>query len=145
MSIALAAGVPQTLHQAVVAVFRDDPALAFDLARSVFGVELPSLDELHDRKSELDRFVPCLGDTGELRPDLVLSAMARGTRKARRGWRGVGLLLEVQRRIVRLKRWRIWVYWALIAEHLRLPTIVMVVARWAAKARLVSSIDELLA
>jgi hypothetical protein len=37
MSIAHVEHVPQTLHQAVVAVFRDDPALAFDLVGLVFG------------------------------------------------------------------------------------------------------------
>jgi hypothetical protein len=145
MSIAHAEGVPQTLHQAVVAVFRDDPALAFDLARSVFGVELPELGDVHDRKSELDRFTPCVGDTGELRPDLVLSAMVRGIRNARRGRkarRGVGMVLEVQRRIVQLERWRIWVYWALLAEYLQLSTIVMVVALTDAVSRWARSIGE---
>jgi hypothetical protein len=138
--------VPQTLHQAVVAVFRDDPALAFDLARSVFGIELPELGKVHDRKSELDRFAPCVGDTGELRPDLALSAMARGGYKARGGRktarRGVGMVLEVQRRIVQLKRWRIWVYWALLAEYLQLSTIVMVVALTDAVSRWARAIGE---
>jgi hypothetical protein len=154
MSIALAEGVPQTLHQAVVAVFRDDPALGFDLARLVFGIELPELGEVHDRKSELDRFAPCVGDTGELRPDLALSAMAcaaRRDRKPRHGKprhgkkarRGVAMLLEVQRRVVQLKRWRIWVYWALLAEYLQLSTIVMVVALTDAVSRWAHSLGEL--
>jgi hypothetical protein len=146
MSIAHAEGVPQTLHQAVVAVFRDDPALAFDLARSVFGVPLPELGEVQDRKSELDRFAPCVGDAGELRPDLALSAMVRGIRNARRGRKarcGVGMVLEVQRRIVQLKRWRIWVYWALLAEYLQLSTIVIVVALTDAVSRWARSIGDL--
>lgn len=138
-------GVPQTLHQAVVWVFRDDPALAFDLARSVFGIALPELGEVHDRKSELDRFAPCVGDTGELRPDLAFSAMARTTRRGRprrHGRRGVGMVLEVQRRIVQLKRWRIWVYWALLAEYLQLSTIVMVVSLTHAVSRWARSIGD---
>jgi hypothetical protein len=146
MSIAHAQGVPQTLHQAVVAVFRDDPALAFDLARSVFGTKLPELGEVHDRKSELDRFAPCVGDTGELRPDLALSAMVRThrrDRKPRKARRGVAMLLEVQRRVVQLKRWRIWVYWALLAEYLQLSTIVMVVALTDAVSRWAHSLGEL--
>ncbi len=149
MSIAHAEGVPQTLHQAVVAVFRDDPALGFDLARSVFGTKLPELGEVHDRKSELDRFAPCVGDTGELRPDLALSAMPRSPRRGRKprygkkARRGVAMLLEVQRRVVQLKRWRIWVYWALLAEYLQLSTIVMVVALTDAVSRWARSLGEL--
>jgi hypothetical protein len=138
--------VPQTLHQAVVALFRDDPALAFDLVGSVFGSELPALGEVQDRKGELDRFAPCVGDTGELRPDLVLSSMTRASRRARRSRknrRGVALVLEVQRRIVALKRWRIWVYWALLAEYLQLPTIVLVVALTDAVSRWARTLGEL--
>jgi hypothetical protein len=134
--------VPQTLHQGVVRVFQDDPALAFDLARSVFGVELPELDDIHDRKSELDRFAPCVGDTGELRPDLAFSARVLESSRRRRRRRGVALVLEVQRRIVQLERWRIWVYWALFAEHLKMSTIVMVVALNDAVARWARSIGK---
>jgi hypothetical protein len=36
------------------------------LVRSVFGIELPPLIEFYDRRGELDRFAPCIGDTGEL-------------------------------------------------------------------------------
>jgi hypothetical protein len=146
-SIAHAEDVPQTLHQAVVWVFRDDPELGFDLARSVFGIDLPELGEVHDRKSELDRFAPCVGDTGELRPDLAFSAMAVATRRGSRrhgqkARRGVGMVVEVQRKIARLKRWRIWVYWALFAETIQASTIVMVVSLTDSVSRWARSIGE---
>jgi hypothetical protein len=43
------------------------------------------------------------------------------------GRAGAGMIVEVQERVIDLERWRIWLYWALLAEHLRLSTIVMLV------------------
>jgi len=45
--------MPSSLHQGTVALFRDDAALAFDLLRSVFSIELPKLPQFCDRNSEL--------------------------------------------------------------------------------------------
>ena len=42
--------------------------------RSVFAIELPKLTQYVDRKGELDRYLPCIGDTEEIRLDLALSA-----------------------------------------------------------------------
>lgn len=126
--------MPGTLHQGFVWIFRDDPPLAFDLVRMVFAVELPALREFYDRKSELDRFAPCVGDTGELRPDLALSAKHVDSEDPRDG---AALILEVLGKVQDLKRWRIQVYWALLAELLKLSTIVLfvpledAVAKWA--------------
>lgn len=124
--------MPTSLHQGVVALFRDDPRLVFDLLAEVFGLELPSLAAISDRHGALDRFAPCFGDTGELRPDLVVTGEDPSDRAA-----GIAAIIEVQRRVDGRKRWRIWVYWALVAEQLSRPTAVLLVplsqsvSRWA--------------
>jgi hypothetical protein len=56
--------------------------------------------------------------------------------------RAVGMVLEVQRKIARLKRWRIWVYWALFAEHIQASTIVMIVPLTDAVSRWARSLGE---
>jgi hypothetical protein len=128
--------MPSSHHQGLVAVFRDDPTLAFDLLRSVFGLELPDFERVYDRQSELDRFAPCFGDTGELRPDLALSGEEPRARQED-VHRGAAMIIEVQKKVDPIKRWRLWVYWALLAERLRLSTAVLcvpmsdAVARWA--------------
>ena len=135
MVLALVGGaVPTSLHQGAVGLFRDDPALVFDLLRSPFGVELPPLTSICDRHGTLDRFAPCFGDTGELRPDLVVTGEASDPEAPPAA---IAAIVEVQRRVDPRKRWRISVYWALVAELLRRPTAVLLVAlteavsRWA--------------
>lgn len=129
--------MPHSFHQGVVSVFRDDPALAFDLLRSVFDVDLPRLTEVHDRRGELDRLAPAAGDTGELRPDLVLSAK-NATDDLRDG---SAMIIAVQGQPNTIKQWRIWVYWALVAERFRLATAILMVplsdetARWGRSLR----------
>ena len=134
-SFALSAtAMPSSLHQGVVALLRDDPALAFDLLRRAFELELPALGVIRDRHGALDRFAPCLGDTGELRPDLVIGAEALDAEDPSGG---AAVIIEVQRRVDPRKRWRIAVYAALLAERLARPTAVILVplsdatARWA--------------
>lgn len=128
--------MPSSHHQGLVAAFADDPRLAFDLVRSVFGLELPELERVYDRRSELDRFAPCFGDTGELRPDLALSGEAPKSRPEA-ALRGAAMIIEVQKKPDPVKRWRLWVYWALLAERLKLSTAVLCVpmsdsvSRWA--------------
>lgn len=127
--------MPHTLHQVVASLFRDDPGLGFDLLRSVFGLDVPALQQASDRSAELDRFVPCFGDTEELRVDVALSARFVGEPASE----GAALVVEVQRQVSRTKRFRMWVYWALLAERLELPTALLVVplsdevARWASR------------
>lgn len=125
--------MPTTHHQGLVWIFRDDPRLVFDLLRSLFAIELPALVNLRDRKGELDRFNPCFGDSGELRPDLALSAdPAEGP-----AHEGIAVVVEVQGLIKRIKRFRLWTYWALLAELLERSTAVLMipledsVSRWA--------------
>ncbi|EDM76851.1 hypothetical protein PPSIR1_04563 [Plesiocystis pacifica SIR-1] len=126
--------MPSSHHQGLIWIFRDHPRLAFELLESIFGVALPSLTAFTERRGELDRFIPCLGDTGELRPDLALSAEVAHPRDASEG---AALLVEVQGRVDRHKRFRLWVYWALLAERLERATSVLfiplndTVARWA--------------
>ncbi|WP_086001530.1 hypothetical protein [Plesiocystis pacifica] len=138
--------MPSSHHQGLIWIFRDQPRLAFDLLESVFGLELPQLTAFAERRGELDRFAPCLGDTGELRPDLALSAEVDPRAlehdelaHSRAAPEGAALLIEVQGRVDRQKRFRIWVYWALLAERLERATNVLIiplndtVARWARK------------
>ena len=127
--------MPNTLHQVVASSFRDDPELAFDLLRSVFELRLPMLSEISDRSAELDRFVPCFGDTHELRMDVALSARVRHPISPR--FTGAALVIEVQGYVSWVKRFRMWVYQALLAERLELPTALLCVSlsdevsRWA--------------
>lgn len=124
--------MPTSLHQGIIALFRDDPALAFDLLAEVFGVSVPISGRIGERSAALDRFAPCFGDTGELRPDLALSLT-----HAEHPQGGVGLIIEVQGRAENLKRWRMAVYRALLAERLQLPVALLLVplsisaSRWA--------------
>lgn len=118
--------MPNTLHQVVVSVFRDDPELAFDLLRSVFALELPALRAVSDRSAELDRFAPCFGDTGELRADVALSALPRLKGPGR--FEGAALVVEIQGRVSKAKRFRLRVYQALLAERLQLPAALILVA-----------------
>jgi hypothetical protein len=126
--------MPHTLHQGVVALFVDDASLAFDLMRSVFGIDLPKLTGVTDRKGELDRYLPCIGDTQELRLDVALSADFVHPEHRRVG---IAAIVEVQQKSATIKRWRLWVYWALLAERLKRNTAVMVVplsksvSRWS--------------
>jgi hypothetical protein len=126
--------MPSSLHQGVVALFRDDPALGFDLLRSVFSIELPKLTRVSDRNSELDRFAPCFGDTGEVRIDLAVSAEVEHPEHP---LAGIAMIIEVQKKIDHCKQWRLWVYWALLAERLKRPTAILVVplskavSRWS--------------
>ena len=81
------------------------------------------------------------GDTNELRPDLALTAeFADPTApQARKYSGGIGMIIEVLRSRARVKRWRIWTYWALFAEEMSCTTAILVpaltddIARWASR------------
>lgn len=129
--------MPSTIHQGLAWAFADDPPLGFELMREVFGLPVPDLESITDRRAELDRYAPCFGDSRELRPDLALSGDLARRAKLSKFVGGVALIVEVQRKIEWIKRWRLWVYWALLAERLRRTTVVMLVtleddvAAWA--------------
>jgi hypothetical protein len=129
-----------TLHQGLVWAFADDPELGFDLMREIFAIDVPALTSIRNCRSELDRFVPCFGDTSEIRPDLALSG---DLVKPKRGVRGAALAIEVLRNPSEIKRWRLWVYWALLAEQLGRPAAVMLVAMNDRVARWGRRIDQL--
>ncbi|PRQ09661.1 hypothetical protein ENSA7_05770 [Enhygromyxa salina] len=56
--------------------------------------------------------------------DLALSAELEQPEHRRAG---IAVIVEVQKRINSTKRWRLWVYWALLAEQLKRNTAVLVV------------------
>lgn len=129
--------MPSTIHQGLSWAFADDPPLAFELMRDLFDVPVPALESITDRRTELDRYAPCFGDTNELRPDVALSAdLAKPSRTGKFAG-GMGLVIEVLRKPKQAKRWRMRVYQALMAERLRRATGVMLVtvddrvAKWA--------------
>lgn len=124
--------MPTTLHQGAARLLLDEPERAFACLRELFGLEIPALTQARDRHAALERFQPCLGDSGELRPDALLSADDPDDPHG-----GVGLIIEAQRRPDRVKHRRLWVYWALVSEYLCRSTAVMMIAlsdevsRWA--------------
>ncbi|EDM81085.1 hypothetical protein PPSIR1_25936 [Plesiocystis pacifica SIR-1] len=124
--------MPTTLHQGAARPLLDEPERAFACLRELFGLEIPALTQARDRHAALERFQPCLGDSGELRPDALLSADDPDDPHG-----GVGLIIEAQRRPDRVKHRHLWVYWALVSEYLCRSTAVMMIAlsdevsRWA--------------
>lgn len=124
--------MPTTLHQGAARLLVDEPEQAFSCLRSVFGLELPEFVRVQTRHAVLDRHLPMAGDTGELRPDALLSAESPGDPLG-----GLGLIIEAQRRPDPIKHRRLWVYWAHASEELRRSTAVLMIAlsdavsRWA--------------
>ncbi|MCA9700655.1 MAG: hypothetical protein KC431_24220 [Myxococcales bacterium] len=124
--------MPSSLHQGVARLLSDDPRIAYELLlRRVFAVDLPDLVAVETRPGVLDRFAPCFGDTRELRPDGVLLAKYADIHG------DIGLIIEVQKKVDPVKRFRLWVYWALVAEELAAETYILLislsdaVSRWA--------------
>jgi hypothetical protein len=111
--------VPGTLHQGILALFRDDPWLAFDL----LGLERPVSGTPIDRRGEVDRDADGLLENQPGYPDLVLVH-----RSAKDHRRGIVICVEAQKNPDPEKRWRIPAYQALLADEYRLPTHVVVVS-----------------
>ncbi|NVB40045.1 hypothetical protein G6O69_19525 [Pseudenhygromyxa sp. WMMC2535] len=115
--------MPGILHQAIARLFTDEPALGFRALREVFDLELPPLADMRAHPAVIDRFAPCFGDSGELRPDGVLSG---DNPEDPHG--GVGIVVEVQGRPDCQKALRMSVYWALVAESLGYVTATLVLS-----------------
>jgi hypothetical protein len=115
--------MPGTLHQGLLALFQEDPWLAFDvlgIARPVDGIPI-------DRRAEVEREGKQEYTVYQGFPDLVL--VHRDANKRRRGRRrGIVITVEAQKAYNRDKRWMIPVYQSHLAEEHRLDTWAVVIS-----------------
>jgi hypothetical protein len=118
--------VPSPLHEAIVFLFRSEPALAPELLRTALHVSLPQYSEARIDSAELTDLQPA-----EYRADLVVLL--------RTGAPVLGIIVEVQLSPDQRKRF-VWpAYVADLRARLRRPVLLLVVtpdeavARWATK------------
>jgi hypothetical protein len=119
--------MPSHLHEVLIEMFRDRPALAADLLAGPLGIEVPEFDKARLSTGELTDVAPT-----EYRADAVVTLNAAN--------RAVfAVVVEVQLRIDRRKR-RTWpVYAATVHARLRCPVMLLVlcpdqaVAVWSAE------------
>jgi hypothetical protein len=116
--------VPSQLHEALLALFRNQPALAPELLRDALRLELPAYTETRIESADLTDIQPA-----EYRADLVLAL--RDDRPA------LGIVVEVQLATDDRKRYAWPVYVAGLRARLQCPVCLLVVtpheavARWA--------------
>src|SRR5437762_92730 len=114
------------LHEALVLLFRNRPALAPELLQGALGVALPPYTEVRLESAELTQAVPT-----EYRADLVVLLCE--------GRPVLAIVVEVQLAPDAEKRWSWPVYVPALRARLRCPCELFVVtteddvARWAAK------------
>jgi len=120
--------MPTLEHNAIVEMFRENPALAPHLLASIFHVEVPPDASAAVVESSLDQLIPV-----EFRADLVLELRdATGTFV-------LAIVLEVQRDQDPDKKYSWPVYVAVVRARKRCDTVVLVVApdadvaAWAAE------------
>lgn len=118
--------MPSQLHEALLLLFRNRPALAPELLRDTLRVDLPPYTEARIESAELTDIQPA-----EYRADLVVLLLD--------GVPVLGIVIEVQLAPDERKRF-VWpVYVANLRARLELPVCLLVVtadeptARWAAK------------
>ena len=116
--------MPGVLHQGILALFRHDPWLPFDLR----GLERPGSGPLVDRRAEVESLARALNQPVAL-PDLV---MARAG--SERG-EGVVVCIEAQGKRDDRKRYAIPFYQAALAHEHQLPTYVVCVSFSSAMSR----------
>lgn len=118
--------MPSQLHEMLLLLFRNRPALAPELLREVLKVDLPEYSEVRIECSELTDVIPA-----EYRADLVVLLVD--------GRPVLGIVIEVQLSRERRKRYSWPVYVAGLRARLECPCCLLVitpstrVARWAAK------------
>ena len=114
-----------TLHEALVLLFRNRPALAPELLQQALGVTLPAYTEVRIESADLTQTVPT-----EYRADLVVLLVD--------GRPVLAIVVEVQLTPDPDKRWSWPVYLSALRARLRCPCLLLVVtieeavARWAA-------------
>jgi hypothetical protein len=114
-----------TLHEALVLLFRNRPALAPELVQGALGVPLPPYTEVRLESADLTQTVPT-----EYRADLVVLLVD--------GRPVLAIVVEIQLTPDPDKRWSWPVYLPTLRARLRCPCLLLVVttdedvARWAA-------------
>jgi len=119
--------VPSQLHETLLLLFRNRPALAPELLHDALHVELPSFTEVRIDSADLSQVQPT-----EYRADLVVLLLD--------GVPVLGIVIEVQLAADERKRF-VWpVYVANLRARLEVPVCLLVVtadnttARWAARS-----------
>ncbi len=115
--------MPSTLHQCGLLPFEDDPALAFDLIRQVFGVPMPLGLEITDRHAALSFGVPAAEKLGEVIADLILCGAHPANPRVK-----ASVIVEAQRAREREKLIKFLLYLALTSKRFRRPAWLLVVA-----------------
>ena len=120
--------MPSLEHNALVELFRDDPALAHRLLRHVLGVTVPAHSLATVAEAALDQLIPT-----EFRADLVVELRDAA------GVLLLAIIVEVQLGVDPDKRYTWPVYVAALRARLRVPVCVLAiapaarVAAWAAE------------
>jgi hypothetical protein len=128
------ADVPGTLHQGILALFRDDPWLGFDLLgqpRLVDGTPI-------DRSNELDHDGTRLLQVNPVYPDVVLVFEDPNNFE-----HGIVICLEAQRYPDPEKYWQVCLYVALLRHKHRLPVKVVVISFSPAFSQMVRGWSDL--
>jgi hypothetical protein len=118
--------MPSMLHEALVLLFRNRPALAPELLQSALGMTLPPHTEIRIESAELTQTVPT-----EYRADLVVLLLD--------GRAVLAIVVEVQLASDADKRWTWPVYVSALRARLRCAWMLFIVtaddatARWAAQ------------
>lgn len=119
-----------TLHQGILALFQDDPWLAFD----ILGIARPTDGRPIPRRAEVERDGKKPWTVRQGYPDLVMiHRYPKKKRKKKR--RGAVITIEAQTVPDHDKRWMIPVYQTHLAEEHRLPTWSVVVSLSAEVSR----------
>jgi len=107
--------MPSSLHEALIEMFRQRPALAAELLADALGVELPAFQAARIEPGELTDVIPT-----EYRADVVVVLIgAQGPVLA--------VVVEVQLGRDQDKRWSWPIYLATLRGRLRCPTVLLVV------------------
>src|SRR5437868_4144702 len=119
--------MPSHLHETLVEMFREQPALAAELLTDPAGIQVPTFDTAHVSPADLNFTTPT-----ELQADLVITLVNRNTLV-------MAVIVEVQRGRPKEKK-RSWVgYVASLHVRLGCPVALLVIcpntttATWAAK------------
>jgi hypothetical protein len=126
--------VPGALHQGILALFEQDPWLAFD----ILGLRRPVVGTPVAGRGEVELGVDESYKSRSGFPDLVLVCRrGRSGRNRRKRARGAVITIEAQKGLDEQKRWMIPVYQALLARKHELATWSIVVSFSAQMSRLI--------
>jgi len=119
--------MPSTLHEALIEMFRLRPSLAAELLTDALGISLPEYHQVRLESGDFPNLVPT-----EYRADAVV-VLTQGQNPV------LAVVIEVQLRRDRTKRWTWPVYLTTLRARLRCPSLLLVVcadmsiATWCAQ------------